>query len=87
MIKIESDTERQSTAKYFCINRMKINVTYCFVLLGETIKEKFNQYKFKKLLSYLPNNYEIIVKLHPNESMLRSKYNNLDKKNSLFSMN
>ena len=31
-----------------------------------------------KLLEYLPKEYEIIVHLHPNEGMLRSKYNSLD---------
>ncbi|MEB8126931.1 CDP-glycerol glycerophosphotransferase family protein [Staphylococcus succinus] len=30
------------------------------------------------LLVFLPSNYKIIVKLHPNESRLRNKYNNLD---------
>ncbi|QLK85433.1 CDP-glycerol glycerophosphotransferase family protein [Staphylococcus sp. 17KM0847] len=31
-----------------------------------------------KLLDHLPENYEIIVKLHPNESRLRIKYSKLD---------
>ncbi|MDQ7181869.1 CDP-glycerol glycerophosphotransferase family protein, partial [Staphylococcus epidermidis] len=29
-------------------------------------------------LKYLPENYEIIVKLHPNESHLRTRYNQID---------
>lgn len=32
------------------------------------------------MLSYLPDNYEIIVKLHPNEAHLRTKYSDIDKK-------
>ncbi|MGN5881994.1 CDP-glycerol glycerophosphotransferase family protein [Staphylococcus simulans] len=32
----------------------------------------------KALLDHLPSDYEIIVKLHPNDSNLRTKYNQLD---------
>ena len=35
---------------------------------------------FKKLISLLPNNYEIIIKLHPLESNLVAQYRNLDER-------
>lgn len=41
-------------------------------------REHLTSIDLKKLLSHLPQEYEIIIKLHPNEGMLRSKYNNLD---------
>ncbi|UQW81258.1 CDP-glycerol glycerophosphotransferase family protein [Staphylococcus edaphicus] len=41
-------------------------------------RENLTNINLKKLLDYLPENYEIIVKLHPNESGLRTKYNKLD---------
>src|SRR5699024_6986954 len=34
----------------------------------------------KILLNYLPDNYEIIVKLHPNEAYLRGKYSSIDER-------
>lgn len=45
----------------------------------EEIKEKKSlRLILKDLLKYLPENYEIIVKLHPNESHLRTRYNQID---------
>lgn len=41
-------------------------------------REDLTSVDLVKLLEYLPKEYEIIVKLHPNEGMLRSKYNSLD---------
>ncbi len=41
-------------------------------------RENLTSVDLVKLLEYLPKEYEIIVKLHPNEGMLRSKYNSLD---------
>lgn len=43
-------------------------------------RENLSAIDLKALLSYLPDNYEIIVKLHPNEAHLRTKYSDIDKK-------
>ncbi|MEB7451085.1 CDP-glycerol glycerophosphotransferase family protein [Staphylococcus chromogenes] len=39
-----------------------------------------SEINLKKLLLYLPESIDIIVKLHPNESHLRYKYSNLDER-------
>ncbi|MDW8573910.1 CDP-glycerol glycerophosphotransferase family protein [Staphylococcus shinii] len=41
-------------------------------------RENLTSIDLVKLLESLPKEYEIIVKLHPNEGLLRSKYNSLD---------
>lgn len=43
-------------------------------------RENLYAINLKALLNYLPNNYEIIVKLHPDEAHLRSKHSDIDKK-------
>lgn len=63
----------------FKVNDEKKYILYC----PTWRKEKRNQItnlKLTELLSYLPSNYEIIVKLHPNESNLRTKYNGLSER-------
>ncbi|RIP33641.1 glycosyltransferase [Staphylococcus gallinarum] len=41
-------------------------------------RDSLTKVNLNKLLQNLPEEYRIIVKLHPNESRLRGKYNNLD---------
>ena len=48
------------------------------VPLGGNQRKEVTQINLKDLLKYLPENYEIIVKLHPNESHLRTRYNQID---------
>ncbi|MEX6229708.1 CDP-glycerol glycerophosphotransferase family protein, partial [Staphylococcus saprophyticus] len=43
-------------------------------------RENLTKIDLTKLLDNLPENYDIIIKLHPNESGLRYKYNNIDKR-------
>ncbi|MFC7085773.1 CDP-glycerol glycerophosphotransferase family protein [Mammaliicoccus vitulinus] len=43
-------------------------------------RQTLSSINLQKLLEYLPEDYEIIVKLHPNEAHLRGKYSNLDKR-------
>lgn len=43
-------------------------------------RKSVTQLNLKKLIEFLPEKYEIIVKLHPNESKLRAKYNNLSRR-------
>ncbi|WP_076689895.1 CDP-glycerol glycerophosphotransferase family protein [Staphylococcus haemolyticus] len=77
----ESDTERQRVQQKYLYksDENKRYILFCPTWRNKK-RENLTNINLKKLLSYLPNNYEIIVKLHPNESMLRSKYNNLDKR-------
>ena len=51
---------------------------YYIVPLGGNQRKEVTQINLKDLLKYLPENYEIIVKLHPNESHLRTRYNQID---------
>ncbi len=79
LLKFQTDEEwRRLQRKYlFMQNTNKKYILYC----PTWRKQKRNQVTsidLKKLLAYLPNEYEIIVKLHPNESSLRPQYNNLD---------
>lgn len=61
----------------FTVNDEKKYVLFCPTWRKDE-REKLTSIDLKKLLTYLPEEYEIIVKLHPNESQLRGKYNNLD---------
>lgn len=61
----------------FTVNDDKKYVLFCPTWRKDK-REHLTSIDLKKLLSHLPEEYEIIIKLHPNEGMLRSKYNNLD---------
>lgn len=76
-----SDIEKQRVQQKYLYksDKNKRYILFCPTWRNNE-RENLTNINLKKLLSYLPNNYEIIVKLHPNESMLRSKYNNLDKR-------
>lgn len=63
----------------FKVDENKKYILYCPTWRKEQ-RDSITKLNLKNLLSYLPNNYDIIVKLHPDEGKLRSKYNNLDKR-------
>ncbi|OEL09277.1 CDP-glycerol glycerophosphotransferase family protein [Staphylococcus equorum] len=54
----------------------KTIILYCPTWRNDE-RESLTNMDLRLLLDYLPKDYEIIVKLHPNESKLRNKYNNL----------
>lgn len=69
---------QQLQLKYmYKIDDDKKYILYCPTWRGNQRKE-VTQINLKDLLKYLPENYEIIVKLHPNESHLRTRYNQID---------
>ncbi len=74
------DTEKERIIlKYF--NRPwakdKKYILYCPTWRKKK-RNKLNNIDLKKVVSLLPDNYEMIVKLHPLESNLKKKYQNLD---------
>lgn len=70
----------------------KIHFKYFYKSLGSTKyilycptwrkdeRESVSQIDLKKFIELLPQNYELIVKLHPNESRLRKMYASIDRR-------
>ena len=81
MLKFQTDEEwRRLQRKYlFKEDTRKKYILYCPTWRNQK-RSQVTSIDLKQLLGYLPNEYEIIVKLHPNESSLRPQYNNLDKR-------
>lgn len=81
LLKHQSDEEwRRLQRKYlFTQNTNKKYILYCPTWRKQK-RSQVTSIDLKQLLMYLPSEYEIIVKLHPNESALRPKYNNLDQR-------
>ena len=79
LLKFQTDEEwRRLQRKYlFMQDSNKKYILYCPTWRKHK-RSQVTSIDLKQLLAYLPNEYEIIVKLHPNESSLRPQYNNLD---------
>lgn len=78
----DDETERiRLTTKYFIrpYDPSKKYVLYCPTWRKEK-RETVATMDFRKLISLLPDNYEIIIKLHPLESKLFAQYRNLDER-------
>ncbi|OOV76427.1 MULTISPECIES: CDP-glycerol glycerophosphotransferase family protein [Mammaliicoccus] len=74
------DEKRRIMSKYFFTNvKNKKYILFCPTWRKEK-RQNLSSINLKKLLGFLPDEYEIIVKLHPNEAHLRGKYSNLDKR-------
>ncbi|MGV3244940.1 CDP-glycerol glycerophosphotransferase family protein [Staphylococcus sp. 11261D007BR] len=81
LITHNTSTERlKIQLKYF--NKCDETIRYIlFCPTWRTNKRKsVSNIDLKKLMAYLPENIHVIVKLHPNESYLRTKYNHLDER-------
>lgn len=61
------------------IDRDKKYILFC-PTWRKSKREDITSINLKELISELPEEYEIIVKLHPLESNLRSQYSSLDKR-------
>lgn len=75
----ENEKKRIQLKYMFNYNPDVEYVLYCPTWRKSKRKDVTN-IDLEEVLKYLPENYEIIIKLHPNESHLRSYYAHLDKR-------
>lgn len=80
LLNSNEDEKRRIMSKYFFTGvKTKKYILFCPTWRKEK-RQTLSSINLQKLLEYLPEDYEIIVKLHPNEAHLRGKYSNLDKR-------
>ncbi|MDW4518707.1 CDP-glycerol glycerophosphotransferase family protein [Staphylococcus saprophyticus] len=75
----ENEQKRLQRKYLFTENNEKKYLLFCPTWRKDK-RENLTKIDLTKLLDNLPENYDIIIKLHPNESGLRYKYNNIDKR-------
>ncbi|WP_279390647.1 CDP-glycerol glycerophosphotransferase family protein [Mammaliicoccus sciuri] len=75
----DEEKSRIMTKYFFKREKDKKYILFCPTWRKEKRKE-LSSINLIKLLNNLPSDYEIIVKLHPNEAHLRGKYSNLDQR-------
>ncbi|WP_426392294.1 CDP-glycerol glycerophosphotransferase family protein [Mammaliicoccus sciuri] len=73
----DAEKSRIMTKYFFKSEKDKKYILFCPTWRKEK-RQELSSINLKKLLTHLPDDYDIIVKLHPNEAHLRGKYSNLN---------